>query len=76
MAAKHAVSRPECTSKHQELVRQVSEGQSTMIIDALHKALSSSKVAVDEDDEEMGECVRCMMIQRSNGHPYTQAPRK
>ena len=42
MAEKHAVSRPGCISKHQELVRQVSEGQSTMIIDALHKALSSS----------------------------------
>ena len=23
----------------------------------------NSKVAVDEDDEEMGECVRCKMIQ-------------
>ena len=42
MAEKHAVSRPGCISKDQELVRQVSEGQSTMIIDALHKALSSS----------------------------------
>ena len=34
--------RPECISKYHELVRQVSEGQSTMIIDALPKALSSS----------------------------------
>ena len=34
--------RPECINKHHELVRQVSEGQSTMIIDALPKALSSS----------------------------------
>ena len=40
MAEKHAVSRPGYISKHQELVRQVKEGQSTMIIDALHKALS------------------------------------
>ena len=28
MTEKHAVSRPGCISKHQELVRQVSEGQS------------------------------------------------
>ena len=34
MAEKHAVSRPGCISKHQKLVRQVSEDQSTMIIDA------------------------------------------
>ena len=31
MADKHAVSMPGCISKHQELLRQVSEGQSTMI---------------------------------------------
>ena len=30
MAEKHAVRRPGCISKHQELVRQVSEGQSTI----------------------------------------------
>ena len=42
MTEKHAVSRPGCISKHQELVRQVSEDQSTMIIDALYKARSSS----------------------------------
>ena len=30
MAEQHAVSRPGCISKHQELVRQVSEGQSSM----------------------------------------------
>ena len=30
-AKKHAMSRPGCISKHQELMRQVSEGQSTMI---------------------------------------------
>ena len=42
MAEKHALNRPGCISKHQELERQVSEGQSTMIIDTLHKALSSS----------------------------------
>ena len=43
MAKKHALNRPGCISKHQDLtrLRQVSEGQSTMIIDALHKALSS-----------------------------------
>ena len=28
MAEKHTVSRPGCISKHQELMRQVSEGQS------------------------------------------------
>ena len=28
------------------------------------KCSSNLKVAVDEDDEEMGECVRCKMIQR------------
>ena len=42
MAEKHIVSQPGCISKYQELVRQVSEDQSTMIVDALHKALSSS----------------------------------
>ena len=43
MTKKHAVSRPGGISKHQELVRQVSEGQSTMInISLLHKALSTS----------------------------------
>ena len=42
MAKKHAVNRPGCISKHQELVRQISEDQSTMIIDALYKARSSS----------------------------------
>ena len=42
MAEKHALNRPGCISKHQELARQVSKGQSTMIIDTLHKALSSS----------------------------------
>ena len=31
MGEKHAVSRPGCIRKHQDLVRQVSEGQSTMI---------------------------------------------
>ena len=41
MTEKPAVSRPGCISKHQELVRQVSEGQSTMI-NTLHKTLSSS----------------------------------
>ena len=30
MAEKHAMSRPGCISKHQELVRQISEGHSTM----------------------------------------------
>jgi len=45
MAEKHDVSTPGCISKHQELVRQVSEGQSTMIIDALHKTLSSSTLS-------------------------------
>ena len=44
MTEKHAVSRPGCISKHQELVRQVSEGQSTMI-NTLHKALSCSILA-------------------------------
>jgi len=41
MAEKHAMTRPGSISKHQELVRQVSKGQSTMI-NTLHKALSSS----------------------------------
>ena len=41
MAEKHAVSRTGCISKHQELVKEVSEDQST-IIDALHKAPNSS----------------------------------
>ena len=41
MTEEHAVSSPGCISKHQELVRQVSEGQSTMI-NTLHKTLSSS----------------------------------
>ena len=41
MAEKHTVSTPGCISKRQELVRQVSEDQSTMI-NTLHKALSSS----------------------------------
>ena len=37
----HTVSTPGCISKRQELVRQVSKDQSTMI-NTLHKALSSS----------------------------------
>ena len=40
MAKKHAVSRSGCISKHQELVREVSEGQSTMMIPCILKAWS------------------------------------